>query len=152
MDLRTTKVVVLLLLGLTKIVFGLAPLVLTRMLKKRDRWLKKFIGFILCFGGGVLVSTIFIHMLSEVKETLSQAAEFGAMPEDSEYPFPELIVLMGFLFILLVETVAAKFLGGHGGIPTRTSTRTGPITRAMGTTMGTITTSPMAMVISAMAR
>ena len=55
------------------------------------------------------------------------------MPEDSEYPFPELIVLMGwlmnhcnfnilqqfsfslgFLFILLVETIAAKFLGGHG--------------------------------------
>merc|ERR1711971_880139 len=84
------------------------------MLKNKDRWLKKFIGFILCFGGGVLVSTIFIHMLSEVKETLSQAAEFGAMPEDSEYPFPELIVLMGFLFILLVETIAAKFLGGHG--------------------------------------
>ena len=30
MDLTTTKVVVLLLLGLSKIIFGLAPLVLTR--------------------------------------------------------------------------------------------------------------------------
>ena len=76
-----------------------------RMLKKRERWLKKFVGnfdikssaitlcalflfgkikicyyymwvwskshayppgFILCFGGGVLLSTIFIHMLKEV--------------------------------------------------------------------------------------
>ena len=34
MDLTTTKVVVLLLLGLTKIVFGLAPLVLTRFFLK----------------------------------------------------------------------------------------------------------------------
>jgi len=113
MDLTTTKVVVLLLLGLSKIIFGLAPLVLTRMLKKRERWLKKFVGFILCFGGGVLLSTIFVHMLKEIKETLERAAELGGLPEESEYPFPELIILMGFLLILLVETFATKFLGGH---------------------------------------
>ena len=80
------------------------------MLKKRERWLKKFVGnfdikssaitlcalflfgkiiscyhdmqvwsnslayppgFILCFGGGVLLSTIFIHMLKEVVEQIS---------------------------------------------------------------------------------
>ena len=80
------------------------------MLKKRERWLKKFVGnfdikslentlcalflfgkikiwyydmriwsnshacqpgFILCFGGGVLLSTIFIHMLKEVVDQIS---------------------------------------------------------------------------------
>ena len=41
MDLTTTKVVVLLLLGLTKIVFGLAPLVLTRFFLKNGLRIKK---------------------------------------------------------------------------------------------------------------
>ena len=80
------------------------------MLKKRERWLKKFVGnfdikssaitlcalflfgkikicyydmrvwssshayppgFILCFGGGVLLSTIFVHMLKEVVDQIS---------------------------------------------------------------------------------
>ena len=40
MDLTTTKVVVLLLLGLTKIVFGLAPLVLTRFFLKNGLRIK----------------------------------------------------------------------------------------------------------------
>ena len=36
-----------------------------------------------------------IIIIIQVRESLNQATEFGAMPEDSEYPFPELIVLMG---------------------------------------------------------
>ena len=45
MDLTSTKVLVLVLLGLIKLGSGLLPLVLTRILKKRsDRFLKKFIG------------------------------------------------------------------------------------------------------------
>ena len=79
---------------------------------------------------------------------MERAAELGGLPEESEYPFPELIILMGrlkkktfimldhfygsvekvfiqlkhsvsdftfsgFLLILLVETFATKFLGGH---------------------------------------
>ena len=45
MDLTSTKVVVLVLLGLIKLGSGLLPLVLTKILKKRsDRFLKKFIG------------------------------------------------------------------------------------------------------------
>ena len=44
----------------------------------------------------IIIIIIIINII-QVKETLSQAAEFGVMPEDSEYPFPELIVLMGWL-------------------------------------------------------
>ena len=45
MDLTATKAVVLVLLGLIKLLSGLAPLVFTKILKKRsDRFLKKFIG------------------------------------------------------------------------------------------------------------
>ena len=45
MDLTATKAVVLVLLGLIKLCSGLAPIVFTKILKRKsDRFLKKFIG------------------------------------------------------------------------------------------------------------
>ena len=44
-----------------------------------------------------------IIIIIQVRESLNQATEFGAMPEDSEYPFPELIVLMGGLIVHFVN-------------------------------------------------
>ena len=45
MDLTGTKAVVLVLLGLIKLFSGIAPLLFTRILKKRnEKILKKFIG------------------------------------------------------------------------------------------------------------
>jgi len=111
-----TKVVVLLMLGAIKLVCGLAPLALRKAIKKQknDWWIKKFIGTVLCVGGGVLLSTVFIHMLKEVRESMDRATDMGMLPKEAEYPFAELIVCMGFLLILLVESVVHKFFGGHG--------------------------------------
>jgi hypothetical protein len=46
MEVIVTKVVVLLMLGVIKLVFGLAPLALAKAIKKQknDWWIKKFIG------------------------------------------------------------------------------------------------------------
>ena len=46
MEVTVTKVVVLIMLGVIKLVFGLAPLALARAIKKQenDWWIKKFIG------------------------------------------------------------------------------------------------------------
>jgi len=114
-----TKVVVLILLGTIKLVFGLAPLVLARVFKKKRNnnngyWVKKFIGSVLCIGGGVLLSTVFIHMLKEVRESMDRATILGMLPKEADYPFAELIICMGFLLILLIESVVHKFFGGHG--------------------------------------
>ena len=49
----------------------------------------------LCFGGGVLLSTVLLHMLREVRESVERATDMGMFPEHSEYPFAELIVGMG---------------------------------------------------------
>ena len=68
------------------------------------------LGGVLCTGGGLLLSTVFLHMLREVRESLEAAAIQGHLPEDSHYPFPELIICMGFLFILVVESIAHKFV------------------------------------------
>merc|ERR1712038_351911 len=73
-DTIATKVIVLVLLGLIKLGSGLLPLLLDKVLKaKRVKWLEKFMSSILCIGGGVLLATVFIHMIPEVRENLETA-------------------------------------------------------------------------------
>ena len=116
MDLTGTKALVLVLLGLIKLASGLAPLLFTKIFKRKsERFFKKFIGefffqmfyfekcvlvlgTVLCFGGGVLLSTVFIHMLKEVRESLEKATSMGMMPEDMEFPFAELLICSGKLY------------------------------------------------------
>ena len=111
MDLTATKAVVLVLLGMIKLVSGLAPLLFTKIFRTRsERFLKKFIGMfnkfsiyfvslsigvVLCFGGGVLLSTVFIHMVTEVRESLERATTMGMIPIEMEFPFAELLICMG---------------------------------------------------------
>ena len=55
-----------------------------------------FSGLTLCFGGGVLLATVLLHMLKEVREVLEGAFAKGALPESlEEYPFAELMVGAG---------------------------------------------------------
>ena len=49
----------------------------------------------LCFGGGILLSTVLLHMLREVRESLERATVLGMIPETLEYPLAELLVGMG---------------------------------------------------------
>ena len=71
MDLIGAKVIVLILLALVKLSSGLAPLLLVRLLKKDGmKWMENFMAGLMCFGGGVLLATVFIHMLPEVRESL----------------------------------------------------------------------------------
>jgi hypothetical protein len=42
-----------------------------RLLKKGGmKWMEHFMAGLMCFGGGVLLATVFIHMLPEVSENL----------------------------------------------------------------------------------
>jgi len=110
-----TKVVVLVLLGLVKLISGLAPIQAAKAFKnKSDFWFKRFIGIVLCFGGGVLLSTVMIHMMTEVRELLERATRTGIIPEEIKYPFAELLLCAGFLFILMIESVVDGIFGGEG--------------------------------------
>ena len=78
MDLIGSKVAVLILFGLLKFISGLAPsFILGRLTayKKRQRIIEKVMGGVLCIGGGVLLATVFVHMLPEVRESLNTAKE-----------------------------------------------------------------------------
>ena len=43
----------------------------------------------------MLLSTVFIHMLKEVRESMEKATELGMLPMEADYPFAELILCMG---------------------------------------------------------
>ena len=76
MELIASKVAVLILFGLLKFITGLAPSILLKRLRvhgKKKRWLEKAMGGVLCVGGGVLLATVFVHMLPEVRESLKTA-------------------------------------------------------------------------------
>ena len=57
-----------------------------------------YLGIVLCFGGGVLIFTVFIHILQEVRESLEEAMKMGILPEDSEFPFAEFMICVGNYF------------------------------------------------------
>ena len=43
----------------------------------------------------MLLSTVLIHMLKEVRESMEKATELGILPTEADYPFAELILCMG---------------------------------------------------------
>ena len=60
-------------------------------------------------------------MLMEVRESLERAMRLGIFSKKLEYPLAELLIGLGFLLILLIESVVHKFFGdhGHGHFPTK---------------------------------
>ena len=141
-DLLVSKIIVLILFGLLKFIAGLAPSILLKRLNvdgKRKRWLEKTMGGILCVGGGVLLATVFVHMLPEVRESINTAKkQFGNTKAKDEhhghghrmdenevhgdghedehgYPFAELITCAGFFVIYFIEAIVHRvFRGTHG--------------------------------------
>ena len=121
MDLVGAKILVLFLLGLIKLVSGLLPLLFSQaLISRKAKLFDKFVGVALCLGGGVLLATVFIHMLPETRESLDNAAGSGYLPADSHYAFAELFVCLGFLLIYFIEAFVHRFFNGGGhshGLP-----------------------------------
>ena len=78
MDLIGSKIAVIIIIGLLKLLSGLArSFILEKLIlhKKRQRLIEKVMSGVLCIGGGVLLATVFVHMLPEVRESLNTAKE-----------------------------------------------------------------------------
>lgn len=129
MELVSTKILVLTLLGVIRLFFGLVPLKITKKLKlwgesgvshklvelRRVR-VDAAISLCLCFGGGVLLATCFIHMIPEVRESLEAVKRSGSsvISRDSNFPFAELLICCGFFLVYVIEEVAHR-LFVHSG-------------------------------------
>jgi zinc transporter 1/2/3 len=89
MELVVVKIIVLLCLGIIKLGSGLMPLLLVRLLRKSSmKWIDNFMAGLMCIGGGVLLATVFIHMLPEVRSSLEDVRiDNGGDPQEHTYPF-----------------------------------------------------------------
>ena len=67
MDLLGTKMLCGAILLVFSLIFGLMPLKLGKILSgKESKSSRYFLSILLCFGGGVLFATCFVHILPEV--------------------------------------------------------------------------------------
>lgn len=58
----------------------------------------------LCFGAGVLLSIVFLHLLPETQANFDYAMVEGYMHE-THYPVAQVAVLSGFFLVYLIEEV-----------------------------------------------
>ncbi|KAG5877900.1 hypothetical protein JTB14_011617 [Gonioctena quinquepunctata] len=112
-DLLVAKIIAMLVLGLTSFLLGMLPVKLTKMIsiKSVDGDKNLVISLFLCFGGGVLLFTTFIHLQPEVREGFKNLENSGLIPEmGNGIPLSEIVFCLGFFFVYLVEELAHIFL------------------------------------------
>ncbi|CAK1541990.1 unnamed protein product [Leptosia nina] len=96
MEVSTAKVISMLTLGFGSFMAGMAPACISERARQRHPLL---ISCLLCFGGGVLLSTSLVHILPEAREKLPN--------------YSELLLCAGFFIVYLVDEVVHFFYGAH---------------------------------------
>jgi solute carrier family 39 (zinc transporter), member 1/2/3 len=104
--LLAAKVVAMVVLGAASLLLGVLPLRLAKWM----RWEltaarpQLVLSLLLCFGGGVLFYTTFLHLQPEVREAVAALQRRGRLPElPGHLHLAELIFCIGFFFVYLVE-------------------------------------------------
>ncbi|XP_059609736.1 zinc transporter ZIP1-like [Phlebotomus argentipes] len=107
-SVMVAKVTAMTVLFVGSLLLGLAPFKLATWCRWHEAGRKsrtgRIIGALLCFGGGVLLATTFLHLLPEVSHNLTALQADGLLPE-----FPvsaaELLMCAGFFLMCFVEEV-----------------------------------------------
>ncbi|KAJ9578449.1 hypothetical protein L9F63_005319, partial [Diploptera punctata] len=116
-ELIMAKIVAMLVLGICSFALGILPVKLASWL----RWNKEtvntrksshfVISLLLCFGGGVLLYTTFLHLQPEVRESMSFLQDGGIIPDFGHGThLAELVFCAGFFFVYLVEELVHAVL------------------------------------------
>lgn len=104
-DLIIAKIVAMLVLGLSSFLLGLLPIKLAKLpsFKSIDGDKNLFLSLLLCFGGGVLLFTTFLHLQPEVREFFASLE--NKLPHIDLHGIPpsELVFCLGFFFVYLIE-------------------------------------------------
>jgi len=113
MDLTGTKVTALLIMLVLTLISGYLPLKLRKFItntSKADTYLSATI----CFGAGVLMATVFLHLIPEVIEEVNAAMASGYI-KDVHYPIGFLIVCAGFFIMYLIDELVHTWAHNHHG-------------------------------------
>ncbi|XP_044746785.1 zinc transporter ZIP1 [Coccinella septempunctata] len=127
MELIETKILASVILGLGSVIFGFLPLCLTNSRNQNSL----FLSCLLCYGGGVLLSTSLTHMLPENRVKMKGYEQYA-----------EIIFCMGFFLLYIVDEIVHFIYGGahsHSILSKRCSVkeRTNNLSVAYGATENT---------------
>ncbi|XP_069160956.1 zinc transporter ZIP1-like [Procambarus clarkii] len=114
MEVDGAKTTALVVLAAGTLLMSLLPLYMRRALTRwvhQDRRQSVMSGC-LCFGAGVLIATVFLHLMPETKDTYAYAMDVGYMNPIS-YPLAELILCFGFFLVFLIEEIIHSCIGLH---------------------------------------
>ncbi|XP_023710544.1 zinc transporter ZIP1 [Cryptotermes secundus] len=118
----TAKVVSMIVLSVATFILGMIPTALSAWFgwnRKTDgsldtsRTSRLILSLLICFGGGALLSTMFLHMLPEVREFISELQAESEIAETS-VSLPELLMCCGFFIMYLLEELTHLYIHGHG--------------------------------------
>ncbi|XP_063594612.1 zinc transporter ZIP1-like [Penaeus indicus] len=100
------KAAALVTMAVITIIAALVPLYVRKLLKGRMHLprTQRALSGCLCFGAGVLMATVFLHLLPEARMFVNDAMHGGFLPH-TPYPVAELIVCIGFIIIYIIEDV-----------------------------------------------
>lgn len=76
---------------------------------KSDKKSAKIVSILLCFGGGVLLATTFLHLLPEVSGEVDRLIETGEIP-DLGLHLAQIFMMIGFFLIYLIEEIVHYYL------------------------------------------
>lgn len=108
--LITAKLIAMLAIFTGSVAVGCAPIVLARCLRPLrqppDCLYGRLVSLLLCFGGGVLLFTTFLHLLPECRRTFKMLEHSGRIRPLLEYfgiELSEICVCCGFFVVFAVE-------------------------------------------------
>lgn len=114
LSLEGHKVVSLTLMFVITLTTYALPLYVRKLFIKHIDRKKAEIGLsaCLCFGAGVLMANLFLHILPEASEKINSAMEKGLMVSMS-YPITQTVFCMGFFLVYCVEELVHYFVDNH---------------------------------------
>ena len=80
--------------------------------KKREQKTKLIVSILLCFGGGVLLATTFLHLLPDIKAEILVLQQQKLIP-NWQVALAELLMCGGFFLIYLIEELVHNYLHRH---------------------------------------
>ncbi|CAB3386113.1 Hypothetical predicted protein [Cloeon dipterum] len=118
-DLNTARICVMVLLPTITLAFGVLPTWLAQIFKwdkktidgLKGKRAQSYFSLLLCFAGGVLMATVFMHLLPELENDCKEQVEIGNLPDLGEaVPWAMLFLSCGFFFVYFVEELAHSFV------------------------------------------
>lgn len=100
------------------ILFGIAPFKLAQVFKwtepidpssRSSKKSAKVVSALLCFGGGVLLATTFLHLLPDINSEIHDLQAEGKIPE-LFLSLGEVLMMCGFFLIYLIEEIVHYYL------------------------------------------